>query len=221
MFAYGETRPFAFCETEMVDEILRYLEQHQDGPIGYVVLALASAIEYLVPPFPGDTIALFGVFLAATAGYNPVLVHLTLTSAATLGGLASYGFGRAIGEREERWPRFMRGQRTKRALETVRRRFKKHGAIYLALNRFVPVLRGVFFIGAGMAELPVAKVALYGAASAAVWNAILLALGYAVGESFDQLRGYVERYTSIVLIAVFLLALLAMIVGLVRKRSAA
>jgi len=180
-----------------MDELLKVLEETR-GPLGYLVLGLASLLEYVFPPFPGDTVALFGVFLAATAGYSALGVHLTLTAGAIVGGMMAYAFGRWAEGRRERWPRWMRGERTRKALEKVVARFEEHGAAYLAVNRFLPALRAFFFVGAGLARMPAWKVALYGGISAAAWNGLLLGVGFALGTSFEELEVLYQQYTWVV-----------------------
>lgn len=40
---------------EYIDQLISAL-----GPLGLLVLGLAAMLEYVVPPFPGDTITLLG-----------------------------------------------------------------------------------------------------------------------------------------------------------------
>ena len=74
--------------------------------------------------------------------------------------------------------------------------------MYLAANRFLPALRAFFFIGAGLSRMNAAPVLLYGGISAAVWNAILMAAGYAIGNNWDVLRDVAQRYAAATLILV-------------------
>lgn len=178
----------------MLEDLLTWLEQ-SEGPLAYLVLGLAGAIEYVVPPFPGDTVTLFGTVLAGTAGYSVALVYASITAGAIGGSLLAYAFGLWLGRNEERWPRWLRGEKTVQRIQTVIRRFDKHGAVYLAINRFLPAFRAVFFVAAGMAQLPVWKVIVFGGLSAAVWNAGILALGFAVGHNFDELKAIYHQYT--------------------------
>lgn len=178
----------------MLEEIIAYLEETR-GPGGYLVLVLAAMVEYLVPPLPGDTLAIVGVVLAATAGYSPWLVHGALTLGSVVGGQTAYGVGRWIASRRDRSPRFLHGPATERALSKVRARFERHGAAYLLVNRFVPALRAFFFIGAGLSRMNGWKVAVYGAVSAAVWNALLLAAGWALGANIERLEALLRNYT--------------------------
>ena len=185
----------------------------------YAVLGGAAALEYVFPPLPGDTVTLFGAFLAASAGYSPWLVYAVLTAGALGGSLVAYAFGAWVGRNEDRWPRFMRGDRTRRAIRTACDRFERHGAAYLVINRFLPALRAVFFVAAGMAGMPVWKVAVFGGVSAAIWNALILAAGYGLGANWERLRTFYETYTKWTLAAVAALVLVLFARWLIGRRA--
>lgn len=179
-----------------------------EGPLGYLVLALSSMVEYVVPPFPGDTVALFGVFLAASAGWNVLFVYVALNFGAMVGGMIAYAFGRAMANPEHR-PGWLRGPRSEKAMATITARYRKHGVAYLAINRFVPALRSFFFVGAGMAGFSPFPVAFYGGLSAFLWNALLLGVGFGVGANWETMVGLVSAYSkgAMSLMALLLVAL--------------
>jgi membrane protein DedA with SNARE-associated domain len=54
-------------------------------------------------------------------------------------------------------------------------------------------------------------VVIYGGISAAVWNALLMAAGYAVGNNWDALRDLAERYAvaTLILIVVAVVGIIA------------
>jgi membrane-associated protein len=188
----------------MSTELMAWLSTHE-GPWAYGLIALACLIEYVFPPFPGDTVALFGIFLAVTAGYSGWATFMALNVGATVGGLLAYGFGRLFSDPARR-PAFLESERSKRAIRTLEEQYAKYGGLYLLVNRFVPALRAFFFVAAGIARVPVWQVAVYGGASAMLWNALLFALGWLAGESFEVLEGWVARYAIVavsVAIAVF------------------
>ena len=148
-----------------------------------------------MPPLPGDTVALFSVALAVRAQLRWYYVYLALTAGAMLGGLLAWAFGVWLADHEASWPSFLKRPGAVRALDAVRRGYARHGAMYLTVNRFLPALRAFFFVGAGLSRMKASHVLLYGGISAALWNALLMGVGYAVGNNWDALRDLVERYS--------------------------
>ena len=194
----------------MLDEFLHTLE-HGPHYWAYALVLAAAAIEYIFPPVPGDTVALFAVALAVRAQLSWVLVYLAMTLGALLGGLAAWGFGLWLANQEESWPSFLRTPGATRALDAVRRGYEQHGAMYLVVNRFLPALRAFFFVGAGMSRMNVGPVIVFGGISAALWNALLMGVGYAAGNNWDVLRDLAERYAiaTLILVVIAVIGLIA------------
>jgi membrane protein DedA with SNARE-associated domain len=195
----------------VLDEFLHTLE-HGPQYWAYALVAAAAAVEYIFPPIPGDTVALFAVALAVRAQLHWVFVYLSMTLGALLGGLGAWGFGLWLANNEDSWPSFLKTPGATRALDAVRRGYEQHGGMYLAVNRFLPALRAFFFVGAGLSRMSAGPVIVFGGISAALWNALLMGLGYAVGNNWDVLREVAERYAA----ATLILIVLAVIAGVGR-----
>jgi membrane protein DedA with SNARE-associated domain len=204
----------------MLDDLLDYLRD-EEGPLAYVLLAVASCLEYVFPPFPGDTVVLFGAFLAATAGYHPLLVYAVLTGGSMVGASGTYAVGRLVFAKREQLPAFLQTRRARWALDRLDEQFRRYGAAYLAVNRFLPAMRAFFFVGAGIAGMPFGRVLFFGGLSACAWNALILAVGYSVGANWDRLQAIFDRYTAIaVVVLVVLAAIWAVRWWLSRRRRA-
>ncbi|MDD5305750.1 MAG: DedA family protein [Deltaproteobacteria bacterium] len=177
-----------------------------ESAAGLAVLFVSAAVEYVFPPFPGDTITLFGAFLAANLGWSVPLVFVAVTA----GSLAGASIDYALGRRLARTPAASLSGRAKKARERVEpilERFRCHGAAYIMVNRFLPGVRALFFVAAGMAGLPAGRVLLYGFVSAAAWNALVIATGFAVGRSWERLLGLLGTYTAVAWIPVVVLVI--------------
>lgn len=164
--------------------------------LGLGVLLLSACIEYVFPPFPGDMITVFGAFLVARRGWSGPAVFGAVTVGSALGCMIDWAVGRWLGRTEERWTRG-RLHRFRPQIDRLVARFRRHGGLYIAINRFIPSLRGLFFIAAGMAELPWWEVLGFGVLSALLWNGLLLAVGHTVGHSWDQLLAVFQRYAQL------------------------
>src|SRR5688500_10040950 len=90
--ARGATNRREETEAELSASMLAWLAAHE-GPFAYVAFGLASMLEYVVPPLPGDAIALFGIFLCASAGWSTAGVYLALNAGSLVGGMIAYAGG--------------------------------------------------------------------------------------------------------------------------------
>jgi membrane protein DedA with SNARE-associated domain len=181
-----------------MDDATRWLEHL---PVGWAltVIALAAAAEYVFPPLPGDTLVAFGMFLAARAALGPASVLTAATAGALAGSLVAYAFGRwAGGVPPHRHPAWLRRPAVARALDEALSRFERRPRSWLLANRFLPALRAVFFVAAGMRRIPLRDVVAFGGLSALVWNAGLLALAYPAGRNFDELRAILDGYGRLI-----------------------
>ena len=129
-----------------------------------------------------------------------------VTLGSAIGCMVDYAVGRWLGKTEERWTRG-RLHRFRPQIDVLVERFARHGALYLAINRFIPSLRGLFFLAAGMARLPWWKVLTFGTLSALLWNALLLTLGLTVGKSWQQLSRLMAQYAVVFWILLGVIAL--------------
>jgi membrane-associated protein len=188
---------------------------NSDSVVGLGVIAGSAMLEYIVPPFPGDTITLFGAVLITAYGWSFAGVFGAVMVGSVAGSMAAYGLGHRL-ERRRR----ARGRQQRKTILRLIAGFRRHGPVYLVLNRFLPGVRAFFFVAAGMAEMRPLSVLLYSAISSALWNLGLIAIGAAVGANFETLVTWVERYTITAWIAVSVV-IAAMIVRSLLLRGAA
>ena len=182
-------------------------------PLVLLTLGLAAMTEYVIPPFPGDTVTLLGAVLVSAYDWNLLLVFLALMLGSVVGSALAYALGR-------RWSRTRLVTGNPR-LATLVARFERHGIWLLAINRFLPGIRPLFFVAAGLAKMPTGLVLLVSALSAALWNALLMILGASVGKNLGAIESWFRTYTLIAWLVLVSGAVIAVVVMLVRRRSAA
>ncbi len=191
------------------------------GMAGLLVLGLAAMVEYVVPPFPGDTITLLGGVYAVRGDHPWPLVFLVVTAGSVAGAAINYWFGMWLARRFEANPQARFLGFTHARLEVVQARMRRSGPWLLLVNRFLPGIRGVIFIAAGAARMPRRNALLLGAVSAMAHNALVLTIGHAVGGNLEQLEGMMAKYQQAV-VGLVLIGLLAVgIRALARKRTPA
>jgi membrane protein DedA with SNARE-associated domain len=172
----------------ITDSFIAFIS-NENNFVGLLALALAAMIEYVVPPFPGDTITLFGAVLITAYGWSFWGVFGAVMAGSVVGSMAAFYIGGWWRKRRER-----SGHRHQ-SIDRLVDKFHRHGAAYLVLNRFLPGIRSLFFVAAGLAEMRPVAVLAYSAVSAGLWNLGLIAIGSALGANFETLLGWVRRYT--------------------------
>ncbi|WP_224244489.1 DedA family protein [Hyalangium gracile] len=190
------------------------------GMAGLLVLGLAAMLEYVVPPFPGDTITLLGGVYAVRGDHPWPLVFLIVTLGSLAGAAINYWFGMWLARRFEAHPQASFLGFTHAKLEEVQARMRRNGPWLLLVNRFLPGIRGVIFIAAGAARIPRRNALLLGAVSAMAHNALVLTVGRAVGGNLERLESLVSRYQMAVVVLV-LVGVLAVVVRALARRTPA
>lgn len=143
-------------------------------------------LEYLFPPIPGDTITLLGAALISGFGWSWAAV----VAAILIGSLGGAASNFLIGRR-------LRGRgHTRPSIERMMARFERHGPAYLLINRFIPGVRAIAFVAAGMSHMRPRDVFFYGGISVVAWNTLLITVGAAIGANLDTLQHWLRRYTT-------------------------
>lgn len=170
------------------------------GPFGYLFLGLAAMLEYVFPPFPGDTITLLGGVYAVRGERPWPLVLLSVTLGSVLGAAINYRFGQFIADRLERRPdeRLPLGL-SHESMHRLQQKMVDRGAFLLVINRFLPSLRALIFVAAGASAMPLGKVLSLGALSALAWNLLMLGIGIALGGNIERLSSLFATYQKVAL----------------------
>jgi membrane-associated protein len=184
--------------------------------VGLGVIAGSAMLEYIVPPFPGDTITLFGAVLITAYGWSFAAVFGAVMVGSVAGSMAAYALGYRLERRRHR-----RGTPRHPAIARLVGGFERHGPAYLVINRFLPGVRAFFFVAAGMAGMRWVPVMFYSALSSAMWNLGLIAIGATVGANFETLVRWVEHYTTAAWIVLAVVVLGLVIRSAIRRRRAA
>ena len=196
--------------TEIVDWILGL-------PEGLVWLALtvASGVEYVFPPFPGDAIVLAGSVLAGHRGLDFVPIFAAVTLGSLLGTWVDFEIGRWLASPRETWiHRCFARPRVAAAIDQITRGFARHGDFYLVINRFLPGIRAFFFVAAGMVGFGRTRTLVIAVSAATLWNALILVVGAIVGANLEALLYFAKRYSQIA----WLFVAVALVVVVVRAR---
>lgn len=168
------------------------------------LLFVSALVEYLFPPYPGDTLVLGGFLLAGHGSLS-----LPWTFAVTiLGSIAGAMLAFWIGERfGDGYFLLRKSRRARTRLGRLRIAFDRYGPRLLLINRFLPGLRGLFLYLAGMNRMKRRDVFLYSTMSNFLWIGLIAAVGLRFGTRLEDaiplLRGYSLVFLAILLLAIF------------------
>ncbi len=168
---------------------------------GYGGLFLLSLLENLCVPIPSEIIMPFSGYLALTGQFNVVWVLVVATIANLLGSIIVYAIcrtgGRAVLHRYGKYI-FL----TREKLDAWDVWFLAHGPATVFWGRFVPTVRVLVSIPAGVAKMKFRDFFMYTLAGSLIWNSILVYIGYAAGQHWDVLGTYFHKFDIVLLVIV-------------------
>jgi membrane-associated protein len=194
-----------------------------DGWPAYALVFFAAALEYVFPPFPGDAMVLFGVFLSVWRGWNGAAVFISAFLGAVSGAAVTWRIGRWLGALEEKdLPAGSLVARLRPSQEAFRRFtaiVSRYGPVVIAVNRFFPGLRAFFILAAGMARIPFGKTMVFSSLGAFAWNLLLFGAGRTLGDNWDALRTFFKTYTFVAVAALCAIIAAVIVVRRVKTRN--
>jgi membrane protein DedA with SNARE-associated domain len=184
----------------------------------YIVLFFFSFLENVFPPSPADLVTVIGgsLIVSHSIDYIPTLLVTTLGS--TAGFMVIYFIGAQFDKK------VVRAGKIKfisvEALLKVENWFLKYGYFVILANRFLPGMRSVISLFAGLSELNIKKTALFASISALIWNAGIIYLGLLFGRNVKYADKLISTYSEIVAIVLaVVLAIYLLRYFILRKRK--
>ena len=171
--------------------------------LGYGGITILMALESMVFPLPSELVMPFAGFLAATGKMSFILVVLFSSIGSLIGSLISYYIGLYGGNHLIlKYGKYL--LLDKEDLMKTEKWFRHSGEKTVFISRFIPVVRHIISIPAGIGRMHLWKFCIYTVAGATIWNTFLAWLGYLLGQNWTKVRHYSE-YISIA-VAIILVA---------------
>lgn len=171
---------------------------------GYFGIFFLIFIENIFPPIPSEVVLLFGGFMTTYSKLNLVGMIIFSTLGSTVGAIVLYFIGKILNK--ERLKRIVSGKigkvlRLKASdIDKADRWFDTKGNKTVFFCRFIPVVRSLISIPAGMSEMAMGKFLLYTITGSLIWNTVLLFVGSKVGENWKRIEAIMSQYSHIILI---------------------
>ena len=205
--------------------------------LNYGTVTLLMTIESSFIPFPSEVIVPPAAYQACNSDnaalhvtpskfVNVLIVILFATLGALIGALINYVLALLLGRPIIYWFADSKVGHLllldSAKVEKAEEYFREHGNISTLVGRFIPAIRQLISIPAGLAKMHIGKFILFTSIGAAAWNTVLAILGYVAHGQKDLIDKYNHELTIALLVLVALGIVYVVIKWIVsaRKRKA-
>lgn len=179
--------------------ILHIIEQ-----FGYFGVFFLILIENVFPPIPSEVILLISGFFSTYTNLSVLYMIVASTLGSFLGAIILYYIGKIFNK--ERLKKIVNGRLGKilflkeKDIDKADEWFDNKGNKSVFFCRFVPIVRSLISIPAGMSEMPMGKFIIYTICGSMIWNTVLICLGYRLGSNWEYVLTILDKYQMVVIV---------------------
>ena len=187
-----------------MNELISWMSRVPD-PLVYAILGVGAALENIVPAVPADTFVAFGGFLSAVGDLDARWVFAATWICNVLSAMVTYRLGYVHGRSffEQGWGRHVLKPHQ---MDRMGHFYDRWGTQAIFLTRFLPGIRAVVPVFAGVTHHGWLLVAVPMAAASAIWYGGLVWLGSVVGQNMGALVSLLGRVNIILAVAAAVVA---------------
>ena len=175
---------------------------------GAWAIAALMLLENVFPPIPSELIMPLAGFNAARGGTPLWLAVLAGGLGSLAGAYLWYLVGRAFGAhrlrrliaRHGRWLTL-----TLSEFEVAEGWFQRHGRKIVFLGRFVPTVRTLISIPAGIERMPQGQFLLFTALGSFIWSGGLALAGYLLEDQYERVEHWINPVSTAVVVGIIAL----------------
>ena len=158
---------------------------------GYLSVFLLMTAESMIFPIPSEAIMPFAGFLIASGDFTFLGVIFFSTLGSLTGSLLSYYIGQYGGRPLiAKWGKYF--LLNEDDLIKTENFFKHQGELTIFISRFIPIVRHLISLPAGLAKMNLWKFCLYTVIGAGLWNSFLAAVGFYLKNNWNRIMAYSE-----------------------------
>ncbi|MFA5865495.1 MAG: DedA family protein [Phycisphaerae bacterium] len=171
---------------------------------GHPGAAILMALESMIAPVPSEAVMPFVGFQVADGKWTLWIAILATSLGSLIGSLISYLIGYYGGK-----PAILKVGKyfllDRHDLELTEKFFhKKGGVITLFVSRFIPVVRHLISIPAGIGKMPLPAFILATLVGATLWNTFLLILGMHLRKRWEIVQTYSHQIDIVIVIGLII-----------------
>ncbi|MFR1755884.1 DedA family protein [Thomasclavelia spiroformis] len=183
---------------------------------GYLGIFLLIAIENIFPPIPSEVILLFGGFMTTYTKLNILGIVIASLLGSLSGAIMLYYIGKIFNK--NRLKKIISGKvgkilRLKNSdIDKADKWFDTKGQKTVFFCRFIPLIRSLISIPAGMSEMHMSKFLVYTTIGSLIWNTVLIVIGSIVGNNWTSILSVLDTYSKIVVIVMAIVVILFIVI---------
>jgi len=201
----------------MFDSIINWIV-HLMEILGAPGVGVAVFLENVFPPIPSEVVLPLAGFTASQGNMNLIAAFLWATAGSVVGAYLLYWLGAVIGANRLRriadWMWLVEVEDVDKSLHW----FDKYGKLSILLGRLIPGVRSLISIPAGIDRMNVLSFGLFTLLGSAVWNALLIYLGFILGENWSQVADVIGQFSTVIKIVIAAL-IIWVIIKLIRRQK--
>jgi membrane protein DedA with SNARE-associated domain len=177
---------------------------------GALAIAALMLLENVFPPIPSELIMPLAGFNAARGGTPLWLAILAGGLGSLAGAWLWYLVGRAFGAHRLRRLIASHGRwltLTLSEFEAAEGWFNRYGRAIVFFGRFVPTVRTLISIPAGIERMPQGQFLLYTALGSFIWSGGLAVAGYLLEDQYENVEHWIDPLSTAVVIGIIALYL--------------
>lgn len=189
---------------------------------GYIGVFLLILIENVFPPIPSEVILLFGGFMTTYTSLSVLGMTLSSTLGSLIGAIILYKIGSVFNEKRlkklinTKFGKILRINN--KDIDSTFNYFKSKGEKTIFFCRFIPLIRSLISVPAGMNKMNMSRFMIYTTLGSLIWNIVLIVIGNIVGSKWEEILKILDAYSKYTVIILFIVTLIV-IIKFYKKKS--
>jgi membrane protein DedA with SNARE-associated domain len=175
---------------------------------GYLGVFFLMAAESALIPIPSEITMTFGGYLASTGRFDLFLLIFIGALANLVGSILAYWLGywgeeTIVRDMIKKYGKFL--LITVDEYDRAEKWFRKYGQKITFFSRILPIVRTFISLPAGIAEMDFWKFCTFTFIGSLIWSALLAYVGFVLGNNWNSLHPYYQKFEYVIIGAAVLL----------------